>query len=263
MKKVLVASAIALFATVSAQEYKPTAGDVTVDLGVAGGLGDTSIALADGGAAFKARYFKTDKFAYRVTVLLANNNTTANPTANTVTKDNDFSLGLGFGVEQHFTGTDKFAYRLTMLLANNATTTNPTSNIVAKDKDFSLGLGFGIEQHFTGTERLSPYVGGDILVGYASADTKSTFTPTNGSQIVTEVKGPNSFSAGVRGVFGADYYFAKRVFLGVEAGLSLTYSSEGDTKTKVTGLPETKVEGGNNFNISPAVVTGIRIGYAF
>ena len=217
MKKVLVASAIALFATVSAQEYKPTAGDVTVDLGVAGGLGDTSIALADGGAAFKARYFKTDKFAYR----------------------------------------------LTMLLANNATTTNPTSNIVAKDKDFSLGLGFGIEQHFTGTERLSPYVGGDILVGYASADTKSTFTPTNGSQIVTEVKGPNSFSAGVRGVFGADYYFAKRVFLGVEAGLSLTYSSEGDTKTKVTGLPETKVEGGNNFNISPAVVTGIRIGYAF
>lgn len=217
MKKLFLASAVALFATVSAQEYKPTAGDVTVDLGVSGGLGNTSIGLADGGTAFKVRYFKTDKLAYRFTMVLANNN------------DTD----------------------------------NPSNTIVTKDNDFALGLGFGAEKHFTGTERLSPYVGGDILIGYVSQSSKSTLTPTSGTQVVTEVKGPNSFGAGVRGVFGADYYFAKRVFLGVEAGLSLMYSSEGDTTTKITSLPDVTSKGGDNFNISPSVVTGIRIGYAF
>ncbi|QDP86373.1 hypothetical protein FNJ88_12730 [Chryseobacterium sp. SNU WT5] len=217
MKKLFLASAIALFATVSAQEYKPAAGDVTVDLGVSGGLGNTSIGLADGGAAFKVRYFKTDKLAYR----------------------------------------------FTMVLANNSDTDNSVTNVVSKDNDFALGLGFGAEKHFTGTDRLSPYVGGDIMIGYASQSSKSTFTPTSGTAVVSEVKGPNTFGAGVRGVFGADYYFAKRVFLGVEAGLSLMYSSEGDTTTSLTGSPDVTVKGGSNFNISPSVVTGIRIGYAF
>ena len=217
MKKLFLASAVALFATVSAQEFKPEAGDVTVDLGVSGGLGNTSINLADGGAAFKVRYFTSDNFAYRIT----------------------------------------------MVLANNSDTDNSVTNIVSKDNNFALGLGFGAEKHFTGTDRLSPYIGGDILVGYASSNSKDTFTPTSGTTVVTEVKGPNSFGAGVRGVFGADYYFAKRVFLGVEAGLALMYSSEGDTTSKVTGSPDVTVKGGNNFNISPSVVTGIRIGYAF
>lgn len=217
MKKVLLVSAIALFGIVSAQEYKPAAGDITVDLGVSGGLGNTSIALADGGTAFKVRYFKEDKLAYRFTMVLANNNKTANPSNTVESKDNDFSLGLGFGAEKHFTGTD----------------------------------------------RLSPYVGGDILIAYVSQSSKTTSTPTSGTQVISEVTGPNSFGAGVRGVFGADYYFAKRVFLGVEAGLSLLYSSEGDKTTKVTGIPDVTSKGGNNFNISPAIVTGIRIGYAF
>jgi len=37
MKKLLMASAVALFGLMSAQEYKPVAGDVTVDLGISGG----------------------------------------------------------------------------------------------------------------------------------------------------------------------------------------------------------------------------------
>lgn len=221
MWKLFLASAIALFATVSAQEYKPTAGDVTVDLGVAGGLGNTSVNLPDqgfgAGAMFKARYFKTDKFAYRATLFLANNNNTENP--------------------------------------NNQT--------VIKKDEFGFGLGFGAEKHFTGTERLSPYVGADVLAGFSSSKNKQTVTSAGGTTFVNEVKGPNNFRIGVRGVFGADYYFVKRVFLGVEAGLALTYESEGDTTIKATGSPDVTHDGGNNFNISPAVVTGIRIGYAF
>ncbi len=206
----------------NAQEvgYKPVAGDVTAELGLTGGLGNTSVAIADqgfgAGAMFKGRYFTTDKMAYRATVVIGN----------TDTED------------------------------------NKTSNTVVEDSDFNLGLGFGIEKHFTGTERLSPYVGGDILIGFANQKQTTTYTPTNGTPQVMETTGPNSFNFGVRGVFGADYYFVKRVFLGVEAGLGLMYKSEGDTTVKVANTTNTK-KGGSSFNITPAVVGGIRIGYAF
>ncbi len=219
MKKLFLVGALALFSAVSAQEFKPTAGDVTVDLGVAGGLGNTTINLPDQGfgtgAMFKARYFKTDKIAYRGTLFLANNSETNNDFINDVKEEMD---------------------------------------------NYGFGLGFGMERHFTGTERLSPYVGGDVLLGYRSQNLKETDNITGD---VVEVKGPGVFRFGVRGVFGADYYIAKRVFLGVEAGLGLMYESEGDTTIKSTGNPDITLEGGSNFRITPEVVTGIRVGFAF
>src|SRR5690606_4452298 len=125
MKKLFLVGALALFGAVSAQEFKPAAGDITVDLGVAGGLGNTTINLADQGfgtgAMFKARYFKTDKIAYRGTLSLSNNSQTT----------------------------------------HTATSKDQADN-------YGFGLGFGMERHFTGTERLSPYVGGDVLLSYGS-----------------------------------------------------------------------------------------------
>lgn len=221
MKKLFFVGAMALFTAVTAQEYKPTAGDVTVDLGVSGGLGDTSINLANqgfgAGPMFKARYFKTDKLAYRAT----------------------------------------------FIVGNTSTTNNSVTDVVSKEKEFGLGLGFGIEKHFTGTERLSPYIGADVLVGFTNNQFTKTETLPGMPVYVTEQKGPNNFSFGVRGVFGADYYFAKRVFLGVEAGLGLMYQSEGDITYKSTGNPDVTTKGGSDFTITPAVVTGIRVGYAF
>ena len=220
MKKLFLVGAFALFGALNAQQYKPTTGDVTVDLGVSGGLGNTSITLPDQGfgtgAMFKARYFKAEKLAYRATLFLANKT------------DNE----------------------------------NPADDITTKDSQFGLGLGLGVEKHFTGTERLSPYVGGDVLIGYASKNKKQTAT-VGGTTIVNERKGPNSFKLGVRGVFGADYYFVQNVFLGVEAGLALIYENEGDITIKNPGTPDVTINGGNSLNISPAVVTGIRIGYIF
>lgn len=218
MKKLFLVGALALFSAVSAQEFKPTAGDVTVDLGVAGGLGNTTINLPDQGfgtgAMFKARYFKTENIAYRGTLFVGNINETDNSVPN-------------FKEESHFYG---------------------------------FGLGFGMERHFTGTERLSPYVGGDVLLGYGNGNVKTTDIANN--QVI-EVKGPGTFRFGVRGVFGADYYIAKRVFLGVEAGLGLMYESEGDTTTKVPGQADVVAEGSSSFRITPEVVTGIRVGFAF
>lgn len=221
MKKLVLAGAVALFGMVSAQEVaiKPVAGDVTVDLGVSGGLGNTSINLPDqgfgAGPMFKARYFKTDKLAYRGTVVIANTSTKEDPSGKLETKENNFGLGLGFGVERHFTGT----------------------------------------------QRLSPYYGGDVMIGFGS--TKATKTDSSVSPVsVTEKKG-SDFKFGVRGVFGADYYFVPRVFLGVEAGLGLMFNNEGDTTISQTGQKDITINGGSNFKIEPAVVTGIRLGYAF
>lgn len=47
MKKVFLVGALALMGAMNTQEYKPTTGDVTVDLGLSGGLGNTSISLPD------------------------------------------------------------------------------------------------------------------------------------------------------------------------------------------------------------------------
>lgn len=241
MKKLFLASAFALFGAMNAQEYKPTTGDVTTEFGLTGGLGNTSISLPGNNGFFKARYFKSENVAYRASLSLG---TTSN------TKDIDSYTGKGTITELHTTGKEKVS-----------------------NTDFLLG--FGLEKHFTGTERLSPYIGGEALLGYASQSTLAESTTKNsGSNTTaynvtgkTTVKGPNTLSFGVRGVFGADYYFAKRVFLGVEAGLSLMFASNGKTKTttEATGMPTTTTEtpGGRSFEINPSVITGIRLGYAF
>lgn len=248
MKKVLLLGAFALFGAMNAQEYKPEAGKVTTEFGLTGGLGDTSVQLPDGNAYFKARYFKTENLAYRLSASVGSSSTTT---------DTDEYSSRGTIFETHTTGKDKVS----------------STNIL---------LGFGVEKHFAGTERLSPYIGAEALIGYAGQKKVSDRTEVNSGSNTTaynlttekEVKGPNTFSFGVRGVFGADYYFAKKVFLGVEAGLGLMYASEGKTKTSssnsltsggttTTRSSSSETPGGRSFNIKPQVVTGIRIGYVF
>ena len=221
MKKILLVAAIALFGlTANAQDYKAKAGDVTVDLSVAGGLGNTTVNLADqgfgNGAMIRGRYFKTEKLAYRGLVFLAAGSSTDKSVTNTETKSSNTGIGLGFGVEKHFTGTD----------------------------------------------RLATYVGFDGILAFNSTKDETTLT-AGGTTFTTEVKGPNDFRIGVRGVFGADYYFVKRAYIGVEAGLGLYYKSVGKETTSSTGLPDAEVDGSSSFNISPSIVTGFRLGYAF
>ena len=221
MKKILLVAAIALFGlTANAQDYKAKAGDVTVDLSVAGGLGNTTVNLADqgfgNGAMIRGRYFKTEKLAYRGLVFLAAGSSTDKSVTNTETKSSNTGIGLGFGVEKHFTGTD----------------------------------------------RLATYVGFDGILAFNSTKDETTLT-AGGTTFTNEVKGPNDFRIGVRGVFGADYYFVKRAYIGVEAGLGLYYKSVGKETTSSTGLPDAEVDGSSSFNISPSIVTGFRLGYAF
>lgn len=147
--------------------------------------------------------------------------------------------------------TDKMALR--GILGVNVSTTDD-KNTQIKTSNSSINLGVGVERHFTGTDRLATYVGGDFLVGFSSSkNTNSSVSPS------IETKGPSKFGVGARGVFGADYYFAKHVYLGVEAGLSLMY--EGTGKTKVNGTETAKAS--SSFTFAPGFVSAFKVGFVF
>ena len=143
--------------------------------------------------------------------------------------------------------SESIAYRglFTIGVDSETTKMNPDD---LKESTTKIGLGFGVEKHFAGTDRLSPYVGGDLLVGFNSSKVE---------QGSNEQKGPNGFRVGVRGVFGADYYFAKNLYLGVEAGLGIFYHNTGKTENNGT----TVNDGSNRFEITPSVVGGVRVGF--
>ena len=66
---------------------------------------------------------------------------------------------------------------------------------------------------------------------------------------------------------GADYYIAKKVYLGVEAGLSFISGKGKDTvvEERVANVvkPTITTNGAKKFDIATEVFGGIRIGYQF
>ena len=97
-----------------------------------------------------------------------------------------------------------------------------------------FSIGYGREKHFKGTNRLSPYLGWDLSVAYASI-----FAGNN-------VAG---FGLGMRGLTGMDYYFAQNLYLGIEFGLGLNGTICGSA-------PST-----TDINLKPIVNPVLRFGY--
>lgn len=234
MKKVLLIASLVLggFVANAQSVFKPVKGDVTTEFGLSGGVLNSDFRLNETGNLLRFRYFTQDKLALRLGFGLSSANETAN------------------------------AY---------GATDSQEGEVTRKSTDLLVNL--GLEKHFTGTERLSTYVGGDLLIGYGS--TKASYENSNNNfnnpafvdNVSGSVSGPNTLSLGLRGVVGADYYFAKRLYLGVEGGFGLLYAKEGKTKISNTVAGNTttsEVESaGNSFEVSPSVITGVRIGFIF
>jgi outer membrane protein W len=233
MKKFLLVSSLVLggLAANAQSDFKPVKGDVTTEFGLSGGVLSSNFNLNEAGQLLRGRYFFQEKTALR----------------------------LGFGLTST-SETDK-VYGAT-----------PSEEGNTVEKETALLLNLGVEKHFTGTDRLSPYVGGDLLFGYGT--TKETYeNRTSPTSLFVDnasgsVKGPNAVSFGLRGVIGADYYFTKRVFLGVEGGFGFTYAKNGKTEvsnTTAAGVTtDVTIEStGNEFEIKPSVITGVRIGFVF
>lgn len=132
----------------------------------------------------------------------------------------------------------------------------------------TFAINAGIEKHFKGTARLSPYVGGDIIFGLDNACEKADANNGGVYQAnFTSKAGRTDVSLGLRGVIGADYYIAPKVYLGGEVGLGLLKTWAGDTNIEfnngVTSGENTISSTGSTFNLAPSIVTGVRIGFVF
>jgi hypothetical protein len=122
---------------------------------------------------------------------------------------------------------------------------------------FSLDWGIfpGVEGHFKGTERLSPYIGGELAIaGRASSGTDIKGAWPGGSN-------RGFFNFGINGVAGCDFYFSKRIYMGLEGGFGLSLISNSDIVDTVSGATTSK--GGTTFQLGPNYNSAIRLGFVF
>ena len=214
----------------STSEFKPTEGTITTEVGVSGGINNTNFGLSDIGAKF--RYFFKDDIAFR--------------------------LGLSLGSSKDES-------------TNVVPVNTPSTTIVERttNRTFSIGA----EKHFTGADRLSTFVGADILFGFNGASRKSdtsngTFNYIEGATSGGAANRAGSFF-GLRITTGADYYFTKKLYLGVEVGLGYVAGTTDEVKGSVKSTPSGAVTDsvlyseGKNSSTSTNVVGGLKLGFQF
>ncbi|OJV54396.1 MAG: hypothetical protein BGO31_09520 [Bacteroidetes bacterium 43-16] len=185
--------------------------------------------------------------------------------------NSDIKLAEGALLRGRYFLTETSAIRVGLNVTSTGTKENfwkdsTTTKGVLNQRTSNVMINLGYEKHFKGTNRLSPYVGGDVLLGFGSQKEKGSETDGNTyfANYNYDVKTSN-FSWGVRGVVGADYYFAKNVYLGVEAGLGFINSVEGKTKISTqigSSSSNTEIKSpGSSFDFNPSIVTGVRLGF--
>ncbi len=224
-----------LFSTLAyAQEkpFKPVRGTVTADVGLAGGLLNTAVGLNNNATGISSgvlrfRYFDSPKLAFRIGAAVVNNRNEE-----------------------------------TQVLSPTA-----TSNTIVKNSAIEFNL--GVEKHFSGSNRLSTFVGADLLFGITGAGRNIENSNGDYSNLKNSNGGAlrGSSNIGLRLITGADFYFARKLYLGTEVGLTfLSGKTKAVTRSVKNGnvVTETRLtEPGSTFTINPGVVTGIRLGFQF
>jgi hypothetical protein len=227
----------------TSSEYKPSKGSLTTEVGF---LGATSGAINElnnssnfsGKPILRFRYFHKDDLAIRLGL-----STIRNSNENTPKTDVSVSPGPSPAPSP-----------------NSVTTFSSTS---------SFDINLGAEKHFRGSDRLSTYAGADILFGFTGSTSKETLNPSGDFVEVKNDTGNNYFGLGL--FTGADYYIAKKLYLGVELGLRLTTKNLRDrveTERVTTGGTSTTTtittsDRGSDFELTPTIVSAIRLGYQF
>ncbi len=189
--------------------------------------------------------------------------------------NNVFSNGLG--IRFRMFASESFAYRMNLNISytNSSIVTqdadDAAGNLELLDKNSAFGVSLrpGIEKHFGGTKRLSPYVGVEFIMGYNSSTDKSEFQL--GTDIYeNETQNGNfndGFNFGLAAVAGADFYIAKKLYLGVELNYGVNYFLASTTKYSSTAPntvdTESKVGKSNSLTFQPGAMGIFRIGFLF
>lgn len=154
---------------------------------------------------------------------------------------------------------DDLALRGSFSLYNHTIKDTSVKDETKTKKDSRFAFGLGAEKHFAGTDRLSPYVGAELTLSFQSG--KQTIDAKD--KDYAELKNPSRFGIGANLLFGADYYIAKRVYMGVEAGLSFLHESVGASSEKIGGNITTGEKKGTSLGINTNLFAGFKLGYAF
>jgi hypothetical protein len=244
--KKLNLDAVKSFKPTPSKGYKPTAGTVTAEFGLSGGLLNSNLGLNNNAGLLRFRYFLQDDFAVRIGFSVTNKSETKNVYA---------PAGPLAGLQ---------------------------GSLVNKNSGLAVNL--GAEKHFKGSDRLSTYVGADLLFFSNNATEKRENTVNgttfqqgfNGERKGTNSVGDATSGIGFRLITGAEYYFVKNVYIGGELGFgfqSLKFKAITGQSTTFSPLPapngtSTTVaidikSPGKSSAISPSVITGVRIGFQF
>jgi hypothetical protein len=211
-------------------------------------------------------------------------------------------IGNPFGIQylrgRYFTSpTMAFRTGLNLQLNSGTATSvnvkNSTGAVVDLESSysvFSIDLRPGIEKHFAGTERLSPYIGGELAIGFTSAraETQTLGGATPDAVVTDKVTGTNDFSfvgtsyfandpapvagglnLGLNFVVGADYYIAKHVYLGLEILFGVNYVAASDIEVTPGYLPTgatapDPIKGESSLQLTPFTTSaGFRLGWKF
>ena len=182
-----------------------------------------------------------------------------------------FSLQGGIGYRKFI--SEKSAVRLLADLSTNSVTqiiqqeTDNYAELTSRSTAFNVLIAPGYEKHFDGTARLSPFVGGEALIGLATTKTVRESGGYLQSDIIETVyknqSGTGYFSLGV-GVFaGADYYIADNLYLGLEFGYSFVYLHGLKIVTTVGDGGDNETKNGHAFEMTPNANANFRIGWVF
>ena len=183
--------------------------------------------------------------------------------------DNSESL---FGIKYRKFGPSGNAFRLTTNFQwlIDSEVTQPEGQGLAELKDVNslvfISIKPGFENHFKGTERMSPYFGMEFDLAYQYTKLKSDVQA--GSVVRTDkyVNQDGFLRVGVNFLFGFDYYFSKKVYVGSEVGFGLgyTYKLPLIFKSDQSGLDIDEAQNrGNAFALGTVFQGQLRFGYVF
>ncbi len=131
--------------------------------------------------------------------------------------------------------------------------------------DFNINVSAGRERHFEGTNRLSPYIGGDVLLGYGTSGSKEEILLGDDTEELESCQAVFRWGLGLVG--GFDFYFAKDFYVGGELGVGLVSQHWGTEKVdyvdKGGEIDTEEIPGGSSFDFGANVLTSIRLGYLF
>lgn len=121
----------------------------------------------------------------------------------------------------------------------------------------------GYEFHLSGTNRLSPYFGAELPVVHGSQSSKTERQV--GTNVEERTTNEGFVRLGVNGVAGADYYFAKKLYVGVEVNLGFQYTINADIEVEDTepGVDPNDRKRGDSYGLSTGTIGTFRLGYVF